>query len=46
MLTGLVLIYLIVLMWFGFCGERHPELGARLSLSGGRSYKRFCALFS
>ena len=44
MLTGLVLIYLIVLMWFGFCGERHAGSGRAFLTSGGRTGALLCAL--
>ena len=44
MLTGLVLIYLIVLMWFGFCGERHSSSGRAFLTSGGRAGALLCAL--
>ena len=44
MLTGLVLVYLIVLMWFGFCGERHSSSGRAFLTSGGRAGALLCAL--
>ena len=44
MLTGLVLIYLVVLMWFGFCGRHHASTGHAFLTNGGRTGALLCAL--